>query len=218
MKSDLQALVVDYGGVLTGDLGAAMGAWLERDDIDPAAFRALMREWLTPGAAANPVHELELGTLPGPDFEHRLAARLTTRDGRPIDPQGLLGRMFAAFGDEPDMYAVLLEARARGAKTALLSNSWGNTYPREQFAALFDVVVISGERGMRKPDPEIYLLTAEELGVEPAACVFVDDLPPNVQAAVDVGMVGIRHSDAATTVTEIRTLFGWDEGSPPTSG
>lgn len=212
--TDLRALVVDFGGVLTGDLGTAMAAWLAADDIDPAQFTALMREWLTPGAATNPVHELETGVLPGPDFEHRLASRLTTRGGTPVEPTGLLGRMFAAFAEEPDMYALVLRARGAGLRTALLSNSWGNVYPREQFAALFDVTVISGEVGLRKPDPEIYLLTAERLALAPAQCVFVDDLAPNVRAAVDAGMVGVRHTDAATTTAEVEALFGWEPTAP----
>lgn len=213
-----KALVLDYGGVLTGNLGAALEAWLAADDIDPADFGALMREWLTPGAEKNPIHELELGTLPNTDFEARLAGRLVTRTGDPVVAEGLLQRMFAAFGEEPDMYALLLRARQAGVRTALLSNSWGNSYPREQFAALFDVVVISGEVRLRKPDPEIYLLTARQLGLDPAACVFVDDLPPNVTAATDVGMVGIRHADAATTIAEVEAIFGWEPVNAATSG
>ncbi|MGH3744316.1 MAG: HAD family hydrolase [Mycobacteriales bacterium] len=204
-----KALILDYGGVLTGDLGSAMDAWLAADDIDPADFRALMQEWLTSGAEVNPIHELELGSLPNSDFETRLAARLVTRAGEAVVADGLLLRMFAAFGEEPDMYALLVRARQAGVKTALLSNSWGNTYPREQFAALFDVVVISGEVRMRKPDPEIYRLTARHLGVDPGECVFVDDLPPNVTGATEVGMVGIRHADAATTIAEVEAIFGW---------
>ncbi|HEY5335642.1 MAG TPA: HAD family phosphatase [Mycobacteriales bacterium] len=213
-----KALILDYGGVLTGNLGDALNAWLAADDIDPEAFGALMREWLTPGAEINPIHELELGTLPNNDFETRLAARLVTRAGKSVAAEGLLLRMFAAFGEEPDMYALLLRARQSGVRTALLSNSWGNSYPREQFAALFDVVVISGEVRLRKPDPEIYLLTARQLGLVPAECVFVDDLPPNVTAATETGMVGIRHADAATTVAEVEAIFGWEPVNLPTAG
>ncbi len=205
-----KGLILDYGGVLTGNLGDALNAWLEADDIDPADFGALMREWLTAGAGPNPIHELELGSLPNADFESRLAAALVTRAGAPVVAEGLLGRMFEGFGEEPDMYALVLRARQAGVRTALLSNSWGNTYPREQFAALFDVVVISSEVRLRKPDPEIYLLTARHLGLEPAECVFVDDLPPNVTGATDVGMVGIRHADAAATVAEVEAIFGWE--------
>ncbi len=206
------ALVVDFGGVLTGDLGSAMDAWLDLDDIDPVLFRGVMRAWLTPGAAANPVHRLETGELPNVEFERELAAQLVTRSGAAVEPAGLLNRMFAAFAAEPDMYALLARARTAGVRTALLSNSWGNDYPREELAPLFDLQVISGEVGLRKPDPAIYRLTAERLGVTPQQCVFVDDLTPNVRAAVEVGMIGIRHVDAASTTAEVEALFGWATG------
>ncbi len=205
----LQALVVDFGGVLTSDLSGAMAVWLAADDIDPAQFRSVMREWLTPGAPSNPVHGLETGALPGPEFERALAARLTDRAGAPVVADGLLQRMFSAFAAEPDMYALLARARSAGIRTALLSNSWGNTYPVEELAPLFDLQVISGEVGLRKPDPAIYRLTAERLGLPPSACVFVDDLGPNVRAAAEVGMVGVRHVDAATTIAEVEALFDW---------
>ncbi|HEX7354298.1 MAG TPA: HAD family phosphatase [Mycobacteriales bacterium] len=213
-----KALILDYGGVLTGNLGEALAAWLAADDIDPADFGALMREWLAAGPGANPIHGLELGSLPNADFEARLAGRLFTRSGAPVAADGLLARMFASFGEEPDMYALLLRARQAGVRTALLSNSWGNDYPRDQFAALFDVAVISGEVRLRKPDPEIYLLTARHLGVEPAECVFVDDLPPNVAGAADVGMIGIVHVDAATTIAEVEAIFGWEPVNTAATG
>ncbi len=56
---------------------------------------------------------------------------------------------------------------------------------------LFDAVVCSAEVGMAKPDPAIYRLAAERLGLPPEACVFVDDSEANVRAAEQVGMRGI---------------------------
>lgn len=206
---DLQALIVDYGGVLTSPLPAAMASWCAADGIDPTVFAAVMRQWLTPGAGPNPVHALETGQVSGPEFERQLAAVLAERTGRPLAAPGLLTRMFAAFLSEPNMLAAVRRARRQGLRTALLSNSWGNDYPRDGWEGLFDVEVISGEVGLRKPDPQIYLLTARRLGVEPAACVFVDDLRPNVRAAVAAGMVGVLHTDAASTIAELEALFGW---------
>ena len=52
---------------------------------------------------------------------------------------------------------------------------------------------------MHKPQPEIYLLAAERLGVEPEACVFVDDLRENCEGAEAVGMTAIRHREPADT-------------------
>jgi HAD superfamily hydrolase (TIGR01509 family) len=72
---------------------------------------------------------------------------------------------------------------------------------------MFDVVVISGEVGMRKPDAEIYRLTADRLGLDPRVCVFVDDLMPNIRGAVDVGMVGVHHVTPQRTLAELSSLL-----------
>jgi putative hydrolase of the HAD superfamily len=213
--TDLRALVVDYGGVLTSPLQDAMHTWCEDDEVDVTLFRRVMREWLGSSygeeAVTNPVHALERGEMAIPDFERELAKRLHTHDGRPVQPEGLVARMFAGFRHEqqvPSMLDAVRTARRRGLKTALLSNSWGLDYPRDQWAGAFDAVVISGEVGMRKPEPGIYLHTARLLGLPPQECVFVDDLAPNVRGATAVGMVGVRHVSAGESIRELETLFG----------
>jgi epoxide hydrolase-like predicted phosphatase len=209
--SEPRALIVDFGGVLTSPLAAAMAGWCESDGIDPVHFRAVMRGLLGPagaGAAArNPVHALERGELQAAEFERQLAGLLRTRDGQPVVPDGLLARMFAGFAGEPSMVELVRRAHDAGIPTALLSNSWGLDYDREDWDGLFDVVVISAEVKMRKPEPEIYLHTAAALRLEPADCVFVDDLPPNVRAAVAVGMTGILHETAERTREQLERLF-----------
>ena len=65
--------------------------------------------------------------------------------------------------------------------------------PARLLAELFDGVVISGEVGIRKPAPEIYALGAERIGLEPGACVFVDDLPFNLEPAAELGMATVHH-------------------------
>ena len=208
MTPKLTALVVDYGGVLTNSLRETMGDWMAAERIDPERYSAMMREWLAAGAEANIAHELEKGTISPAEFERQFARLLVREDGSIPDPEGLLQRMFAGFRDDDGMVGVVRRARRAGLKTALLSNSWGNQYDQDMLAELFDTAVISGEVGLRKPEPEIYRLVASRLGVLPAQCVFVDDLPPNVRGAVAVGMVGVHHLDTETTVTELEALFG----------
>ncbi len=211
-----KALLIDYGGVLTNPLGDVMGSWLSADGVDPDAFADVMRLWMG-GAAApgNPVHALESGQLPADRFERELADRLGW--GPPGTPPtaGLLARMFATMTIDPAMVALVRDVRASGVRTALVSNSWGNDYPRDDWDSLFDAVLISGEVGLRKPEPGIYLLAAERLGVPPTQCVFVDDLPPNVRGAVALGMVGVHHVDPATTRRELEALFPPPFGSAP---
>jgi epoxide hydrolase-like predicted phosphatase len=209
--ADLRALIVDWGGVLTSSLQDTMVSWCDADSIDYVEFRAVMKDWLGSSygedAAVNPVHALERGELEVPDFERELAARLRTHDGGTVEAHGLLSRMFAGFDPQPPIAGAVRRAKAAGLSTALLSNSWGNDYPREGWDEMFDVVVISGEVGMRKPDPEIYRLTADRLRLDPPRCVFVDDLMPNIRGAVEVGMVGVHHVSPDQTLDELEALF-----------
>ncbi|HSR25543.1 MAG TPA: HAD-IA family hydrolase, partial [Candidatus Eisenbacteria bacterium] len=169
-------------------------------------------DWLGPAAEAearhNPLHALERGEIGIPHFEERLADELAVRQAEPVDHVGLLQRMFDAIEHAPDMNALVLRARRQGLRTVLLSNSWGNEYPREGWDEMFHAIVISGEVGMRKPEPAIFHHTLDLLGVEPAEAVFVDDLVHNVRAAVDLGLVGVHHRSYDETVTELEALFG----------
>jgi epoxide hydrolase-like predicted phosphatase len=208
----LQALVVDFGGVLTNSLAETMGGWLAGEGIDGDVFARVMRDMLglegAVEARVNPVHALERGEIEIPDFERQLAEHLVSTSGEPVRAEGLLGRMFAGFERAEDMIGVVRRCRQAGLKTALLSNSWGLNYPREDWPELFDVTVISGEVGIRKPDPGIYELCARQLELPPESCVFVDDLAPNVHGAAAVGMVGVLHRTYEETVGELEALFG----------
>ena len=119
----------------------------------------------------------------------------------------MLTRMFSGMRVEASMIDVVRMARSTGVRTGLLSNSWGLDYERDGWDALFDAVVISGEVGLRKPDPAIYALAAQRLGLSREQIVFIDDLRPNVQAAAAAGMVGVQHVGLETTVSELEILF-----------
>ncbi|XP_072521093.1 acyl-CoA dehydrogenase family member 10-like isoform X2 [Salminus brasiliensis] len=101
-------------------------------------------------------------------------------------------------------------ARAEGFKTAVLSNNFllpgGKTYmPLDR--SLFDVIVESCKVGLCKPDPRIYQLCVNRLGVSPHEAVFLDDLGQNVEAAVHLGMHGITVRDPALAVKELEQVL-----------
>lgn len=207
----LRGLIVDWGGVLTSSMPESVSRWAAADDVDIEAFRITMKQWWGPDqrleAQLNPIHALERGELSVPDFEELLAARLAVTMGRPVLASGLVARMLSHLEHAHDMTALVRRARHQGITTALLSNSWGSHYPDDLFDGMFDAVVISGEVGMRKPDPEIFHHTLDLIGLPAQDCVFVDDIPTNVQAAVQLGMVGIRHSEYQETAAELEALF-----------
>jgi epoxide hydrolase-like predicted phosphatase len=205
--------VTDWGGVLTTPILTTVRAWAQADEIDWEAYAAVMTPWIAGayqdhGAVPNPIHALERGECSNADFEIMLAAQLKTAHGGPVVAEGLLRRMFAAAMPVPAMYRIIRTLRGAGFSTALLSNSWGcDEYPRADFPGLFDTVVISGEVGMRKPEPEIFLHAAATLGLEPKECVFIDDVQANVAAAVACGMAGVHHTDPAVTARELEALL-----------
>lgn len=203
-----RALIVDFGGVLTTPLQDAMVAFAEQAGIE---LQDLVRVALKAYAGEDDqlVIEFEKGILPESEFALHFAQRLADETGVQVDPGTLVGNMFGGLNLEEGMLDAVAAARAAGFKTGLLSNSWGLAgYPRERLAELMDVVVISGEVGMRKPDAEIYELTTEKLAVAAPACVFVDDHPGHLTTAADLGMTTVLHRQPAQTITELEDLLG----------
>jgi putative hydrolase of the HAD superfamily len=208
--SPSRGLVVDFAGVLTTPLGDAFRAFSEREGVDYQRVREALHSAY--GDSSDPgslVARFETGRMTQEEFERDLAAALSQGLDRPIDAQGLIGRMVSDLRLDAPMIEAIRTLRKAGVPTALLSNSWGvEYYPHDVMNEVFDEVVISGRVGLRKPDPEIFRLTARGLGLAPEACVFVDDLRWNVEAAEAVGMHGVVHEETAATVAELERLFG----------
>jgi len=212
--TQLRAVIIDWGGVLTQPITDTVRTWIAADQIDWERYLAVVGPWLTDAYASdgngsvNPVHALERGECTVAEFERLLAGLLVRTDGGPVLADGLLTRMLSAGQPVPAMYQLIRELRGKDVRTALLSNSWGPAgYPRDDFPDLFDAVVISGEVGMRKPEPRIFRHVAELLSLEPENCVFVDDLEANVRAAVGCGMTGVHHTVPALTQQRLTELF-----------
>jgi putative hydrolase of the HAD superfamily len=186
----VEAVVLDYGGVLTTPVGDSAAAWLERDRIDPASFSRVLKAWLSRGAPdVTPIHRLETGAITVAEFDRLLAAELVGLDGTPVPTEGLLTGLFAELRADEAMFGLVEELRALGVRTALLSNSWGNTYPRDRLDAAFDPVLVSGELGLRKPDPAIFAHLLDLLDLPAERVVFVDDAEPNTQGPPSSGCV-----------------------------
>lgn len=205
-----EALVVDFGGVLTTPLHEAMTGFCEETGIE---LQDLARAALSVyyGGEDDLVVAFETGRMSEEDFSHAFALRLTEATGVEIAHEGLVGRLFADMELEAPMLTAVEVARRAGLKTGLLSNSWGaGLYPRDLLDGLFDAVVISGEVGMRKPDPEIFALAVERLGVSAPGCVFVDDHPGHLKAAQEAGMIAVLHRSPPETISELEGLLDLD--------
>ena len=197
--STKKALLVDFGGVLTTDIWSSFAAFCEQRNLDAGAAKQLFRD--NPDALAT-LRGLETGEIEAADFEHRFAALLGT------EPEGLVEGLFAALQPDQPMLEAVGRARDAGVPTGLISNSWVMDHYTDEIRSLFDEVVISAEVGLHKPQPEIYLLAAERLGVRPEDCVFVDDLRENCAGAEAVGMTAVLHRESAETIARVEELLG----------
>lgn len=96
-------------------------------------------------------------------------------------------------------------------KTALLSNIgkdvMNDLFTEQEFQELFDVVVLSSDIGMVKPNPEIYEYTANKLGIVPSECVMVDDLITNVSGAISIGMAGVQYISLKQYDNDMKKVF-----------
>jgi putative hydrolase of the HAD superfamily len=196
-----RGLLVDFGGVLTTDVFSSFQAFCEAEGLEPGAVRDRFRG---DPAAQQLLFDLEEGKLTEEEFEPRFAALLEV-----ADPVALIDRLFAGMRPDEEMLDAVAAAKLAGVRTGLISNSWGKgRYDRSRFPELFDGTVISGEVGIRKPLPRIYELGAEAIGLAPSQCVFVDDLPPNLKPAAELGMATVHHVSAETTIPELEQLLG----------
>jgi putative hydrolase of the HAD superfamily len=201
VAAERSAVLLDWGGVMTSDLFGSFATFCAEEGLDRDVLANLFRH--DPDARALLI-DFECGRLEEADFEPRLSTALGL--GR---HDGLIDRLFAGAGLDQAMVDGVRALHARGVPTGLVSNSWGTRrYPRELLAELFDGVVISGEEGFRKPDPRMYELGAQRIGVAPADCVFVDDLAFNLDPARQLGMAVVHHTSAATTLAELERLVG----------
>jgi epoxide hydrolase-like predicted phosphatase len=198
----VRGLLVDYGGVLTTNVWDSFRAFCDAEGLDRNEVKRLFRD--DPAALAQ-LRRLEMGELTEEEFSEAFGAMLGLAADRRTD---LVDRLFAGMQPEESMLEALRRARTAGLRTGLISNSWGRgRYDRSLFGELFDGVVISGEVGLHKPQPQIFELGAERIGLLPSECVFVDDLLENCEGAEAVGMIAVLHRGADETLTRLEELL-----------
>ena len=196
---ELQGLLVDFGGVLTTNIWESFDAFCENEGLERGTVLELFRG---DGEALALLRSLERGAVTDSEFEHDFGEMLG------VPPEGRIDRLFGGLAPEQAMIDAVSSARAAGIRTGLISNSWGTGIYERAPLRIFDATVISGDVGLHKPQPEIYELGAERIGVDPSGCVFVDDLRENVAGAEAVGMTAILHREPAGTIQELERLLG----------
>lgn len=203
---EVQAIISDFGGVLTSPLAGAFAAFETQSGVPLAQLgQAMMAIGARRGA--NPLFDLEIGRLTEHEFLTLLGAELSTQLGREIDLEGFGERYFADLSPNHDLIDYMRQLHDRGLKLAICTNNvrewetrWRAMVPVDE---IFDIVVDSAFVGLRKPDPAIYHLTLERLGTPAAATVFVDDIELNCAAATEVGLRAIWFRSTEQTIADL---------------
>jgi putative hydrolase of the HAD superfamily len=197
----VKGLLVDFGGVLTTNVFQSFRDFCRAEGLAEDAFADLLRSSAETRAE---LRRLETAAITADEFGRHVGPLLGV-----AETDGLMTRIFAGIGPEPAMLDAVRAARGAGIRTGLISNSVGaDIYHRAVLDELFDAIVISGEVGLHKPQPEIFRLGAERVGLPPEQCVFVDDLRENCAGAEAVGMTAVLHRGPDRTVPELERLLG----------
>lgn len=197
-----RGLILDYFGVLTSNMVEVIEYFEDRERIKRGTF---LRAWADP-RGRELFEALELGRITQEAWNTSYAELMG------VVPDDLMARYLLDAYPAHQVLKVARQARAAGIKTAVLSNSLGRT-PYDPYAAVdltgtFDAVVLSAERGVRKPDPAIFRIVLDELGLAADECVFVDDSEDNLQVAVDLGMTIVFSLDESEVARRLRMVFG----------
>ncbi len=208
MSGSFRAVIWDFGGVFTSSPLAAF-AEFERKRGLPAGF---IRKVNATNFDDNAWARFERGETDYPAFAAAYAA-----ESRALGHELEAGEVLALLGGapRPAMVEALRRVHAR-LRTGCISNTLPagamraiSSAFRDEVIALFDVVIESAQCGIRKPDPRIYARMVEAIGVEAAACVFLDDLGVNLKPARAMGMATIKVDDAAEAIAELERLVGF---------
>jgi putative hydrolase of the HAD superfamily len=209
--SEIQAIVSDFGGVLTTPLLAAFAAFQDDSGISPENLGKAMREGLEEGEEL-PLFRLERGEISEDDFIERLEDGLEAILGHRPHLHHFRHRFFGALDPNEEMIELMRKLKANGLKMAMLTNNvreweplWRSMLPVDE---IFEEIVDSAFVGCRKPEARIYELTLERIEMPAEACLLVDDLQVNCEAAEAAGMQAVHFRDNEQAIAEVRAALG----------
>ena len=198
-------ILFDYSGVLTNELdlpviGVPYDSALLRDEMEMALA----------GSQPHPWHEVERGERSLESFLEWLEKRVP--GGSVIfDPESPINRM-GGLKLLDDRLRLVADLKAADYRVGLVTNNvaeWQPLWRPRLPGGLFEVVIDSAYVGCRKPEPEIYQLAMNMLGLkDPSEVLFVDDFEWNVAGAEAVGMVGLHVTAETDLRLELATYVG----------
>lgn len=196
----IRAVVFDIGGVLEiVDDSVFPEPFRQRHGIDAALFE---EAFAFPG-------DPTVGEMTEAEVEEHMRETLGLDDDQHAELVADLWRWYLGTLDAR-LFDWFAGVQGRGLKAGILSNSGPGARERERpygFEAIVDVLVYSHEVGLKKPDPAIYALTAQRLGVAGNEIAFLDDWPPAIESAEAAGWHGVLHVNTESSIAELERLI-----------
>ena len=205
------AVLFDLGGVVLGSPLQAIRAYAESLGFEPDSINRVVARTAPNGAWSR----LERGEIEIDAFYSEFESDCLGA-GLRIDARAMMQRMAGSAAPRPAMLTAIARLRGAGFKTGALTNNWahsdaeGNRDGTRALRGHFDIFVESSVEGLRKPDPAIYRLACDRLGVSPDRVIFLDDIGGNLKPAKALGMTTIKVEDPAVALAELSALVGLD--------
>ena len=207
VPADIEVVLFDFGGVLLTSPFDAFAAYEAEVDLPPGTVRRINSTNPDDNAWAR----FERGQVDAEQFGRLFEAEAAAQ-GYIVDAARILEGLHGTL--RPTMVEALRRCSDR-LRTGMLTN---NITPIDsqpfsdavlEVVGLFDEVIQSSVEGCRKPEPRIYEIACERLGVEPVACVFLDDLGINLKPARSMGMTTIKVVDPEEAIGELEAVVGF---------
>lgn len=200
-----RAVFFDLGGVVIGSPLHAIAAYEREQGIVAGSINRVVVNTAPAGAWSR----LERGELTLETFYPAFEADCATA-GIAISAADLMQRIALAIAPRPAMLDAICRIRARGLLAGAITNNWiaednGSSILRRHFDAFIESAVV----GIRKPDPRIFELACETLGIEPQEAVFLDDIGINLKAARALGMTTIKVEEVETALADLQAVLAF---------
>jgi putative hydrolase of the HAD superfamily len=200
-----RAVLFDLGGVVVGSPLRAIAAYEEELGIPAGSVNRIV-VGTGPGGAWSRLERGELTLEPFyAAFDRECAAA-----GCALSARTLMERVAGATAPRPAMLEAIRRIRERGLIAGAITNNWiAEEGSAGSLRPLFDLVVESAVEGMRKPDPRIFNIACERLGITPHDAVFLDDIGSNLKTARTLGMTTIKVVEPEIALAELEGLLGF---------
>lgn len=208
---EIQAVISDFGGVLTTPLIQSFMAFQNETGITPETLGKAMAA-TSEKNGGNPLFELERGEITEASFLEQLADGLEPLLRHRPELHRFKEIYFEALQPNPPMIELMRELKETGFRMAMLTNNvreweplWRSMLPVDE---IFETVVDSAFVGCRKPESRIYGITLDRIAMSPGSCLFVDDVQVNCEGAEKFGLSAVHFRDNEQAIAEIRAALG----------